>query len=65
MFQEFSRLDYKKLLDDGLHPNSEGYQKMYEIGELTSYCMTKPGLQATERYWNSWDTDTCGSEGGI
>ena len=31
MFQELSKLDYKKLLDDGLHPNPEGYQKMYEL----------------------------------
>lgn len=31
MFEEFSKLDYKKLLSDGLHPNPEGYQKMYEL----------------------------------
>ena len=31
MFQEFSRLEYIKLLDDGLHPNPEGHQKMYEL----------------------------------
>ncbi len=31
MFEEFSKLDYKKLLGDGLHPNPEGYEKMYEL----------------------------------
>ena len=31
IFNEFSKLDYKKLLEDGLHPNSEGHQKMFEI----------------------------------
>jgi len=31
MFDEFSKIDYKKLLEDGLHPNSEGHQKMFEI----------------------------------
>ncbi len=31
MFQEFSKLNYQKLLDDGLHPNSEGYEEMYNL----------------------------------
>ncbi len=31
MFKKFSKLNYLKLLDDGLHPNSEGYEKMYEL----------------------------------
>ena len=31
IFQELSKLDYKKLLDDGLHPNPEGHLKMYEL----------------------------------
>lgn len=31
MFQEFSKLNYVKLLDDGLHPNSKGYEKMYKM----------------------------------
>lgn len=31
MFEEFMKLDYKKLLEDGLHPNSEGHQKIFEI----------------------------------
>ncbi len=31
MFGEFNKLDYKKLLEDGLHSNSEGHQKMFEI----------------------------------
>ena len=31
MFQELLKVDYKKLLSDGLHPNHEGHQKMYEL----------------------------------
>ncbi len=31
MFSEFSELDYKKLLEDGLHPNLAGHKKMFEI----------------------------------
>ena len=31
MFSEFNKLNYKKLLEDGLHPNSEGHQKMFKI----------------------------------
>ena len=31
MFKEFNKTDYKELLEDGLHPNSEGHQKMFEI----------------------------------
>ena len=29
MFDEWLESDYKKLLDDGLHPNANGYEKMY------------------------------------
>ena len=31
MFDEFNKTDYKELLEDGLHPNLEGHQKMFEI----------------------------------
>ncbi len=31
LFQEFSKFNYKELLDDGLHPNTQGYEKMYEL----------------------------------
>ncbi len=31
IFNEFSKTGYKKLLEDGLHPNSKGHQKMFEI----------------------------------
>jgi lysophospholipase L1-like esterase len=31
MFSELQKLDYTKLLDDGLHLNAAGYDKMYEI----------------------------------
>ena len=41
MFSEFSKTDYKKLLEDGLHPNSLGHQKMFEIVKdflVKKYC---------------------------
>ncbi|MFT4312663.1 MAG: SGNH/GDSL hydrolase family protein [Candidatus Woesearchaeota archaeon] len=31
MFHKFSLLNYQKLLDDGLHPNSQGYEQMYQL----------------------------------
>ena len=31
IFQEFSKSNYTELLDDGLHINSKGYEKMYEL----------------------------------
>jgi lysophospholipase L1-like esterase len=31
IFDEFQKVDYKKLLEDGVHPNSEGHQKIFEI----------------------------------
>lgn len=31
MFEEFSKLNYRDLLSDGLHPNTAGYEKMYEL----------------------------------
>lgn len=31
MFRELSNIEYEPLLDDGLHPNSKGYQKMYDL----------------------------------
>lgn len=31
MLPVFQNLDYKKLLLDGLHPNTEGYEEMYKI----------------------------------
>ncbi len=31
MLGEFNKIDYKKLLEDGLHPNAEGHKKMFEI----------------------------------
>jgi len=30
-FKEFKKLDYKKLLADGLHPNKKGYDELYNI----------------------------------
>lgn len=30
LFEEWNRLDYKKLLDDGLHPTTEGHKKIFE-----------------------------------
>lgn len=31
IFNQVMKLDYKKLLEDGLHPNSEGHQRIFEI----------------------------------
>ena len=31
MHEEFRKLDYKKLLEDGVHPNSAGHKKIFEI----------------------------------
>ncbi|MBL7051148.1 hypothetical protein ISS04_03215 [Candidatus Woesearchaeota archaeon] len=31
LFDELIKLDYKELLADGLHPNKEGYEKIYQI----------------------------------
>jgi len=31
IFDEFNKIDYKRLLEDGLHPNSKGHQKMFEV----------------------------------
>jgi lysophospholipase L1-like esterase len=30
MFDEWMKLNYKKLLEDGVHPNSKGHQKIFE-----------------------------------
>ncbi|MBU3896986.1 MAG: hypothetical protein KJ697_03595 [Nanoarchaeota archaeon] len=30
LFDEFNKIDYKKLLHDGLHPNSEGHKLIFE-----------------------------------
>ncbi len=30
IFEDWIKLDYKKLLEDGLHPNSAGHQKIFE-----------------------------------
>ena len=31
IFDEFKKIDYEKLLEDGLHPNSKGHEKIFEI----------------------------------
>jgi len=31
IFEKIVKLDYKKLLEDGLHPNSKGHQEIFEI----------------------------------
>lgn len=31
IFNEFEKIDYKKLLEDGLHPNSKGHKIIFEI----------------------------------
>src|SRR3989344_1664180 len=31
VFGEFMKIDYKKYLADGLHPNSQGHQRIFEL----------------------------------
>lgn len=31
IFEKFEKIDYKNLLEDGLHPNSKGHEKIFEI----------------------------------
>ena len=31
IYNEFAKMDHKNLLEDGLHPNSEGHNKIFEI----------------------------------
>ena len=31
LFHKFKDLNYKDLLEDGLHPNSEGHKKIFEV----------------------------------
>jgi len=30
IFNQFYKMDYKNLLSDGLHPNSEGHEKIFK-----------------------------------
>jgi lysophospholipase L1-like esterase len=30
LFDKWSKVDYKKLLDDGIHPNSKGHEKIFQ-----------------------------------
>jgi lysophospholipase L1-like esterase len=31
LFEKWKKIDYSKLLEDGLHPNSEGHKKIFEV----------------------------------
>lgn len=31
LFEKFEKLNYKKLLEDGVHPNSKGHKLIFEI----------------------------------
>jgi len=41
IFEEFMKTDYKKLLEDGLHPNSKGHEKIFKIVKA---CLLKNNL---------------------
>jgi len=43
MFQEFYKLNYQELLDDGVHPNSRGYEEMYKL--IKSFLIQKQILE--------------------
>ncbi|MCK5490817.1 MAG: hypothetical protein KAI67_03165 [Candidatus Pacebacteria bacterium] len=47
MFEEFKRLDYKKLLKDGVHPNSAGHKKIFEI--VRDYLLKKGVVEKNKR----------------
>ena len=47
MYEEFRRLDHKKLLEDGVHPNSAGHKKMFEI--VRDYLLKKGIVEKNKR----------------
>lgn len=47
IYNEMKKTNYTKLLADGLHPNSAGYDKMYEIIRMN-----------IERNWKNWQYST-------
>ena len=47
MYEEFRKLDYKKLLEDGVHPNSAGHKKIFEI--VREYLLKKKIVEKNKR----------------
>lgn len=39
VYDKFMKTNYKRLLDDGLHPNTKGHQKIFKI--VKGYCVAK------------------------
>lgn len=50
MYEKFNKLDYKKLLEDGLHPNSAGHKKIFEI--VRDYLLKKEIVEKNKRLQN-------------
>ncbi|MCK5412934.1 MAG: hypothetical protein KAI57_01020 [Candidatus Pacebacteria bacterium] len=47
MYEEFRKLDYKELLEDGVHPNSIGHKKMFEI--IKDFLLDKGVVEENKR----------------
>ena len=50
MYEEFKKLDYKKLLEDGVHPNSAGHKKIFGI--VRDFLLKKEIVEKNERLEN-------------
>ena len=50
MYEEFKKLDYKSLLEDGVHPNSVGHKKIFEI--IRDYLSKKGIIEKNKRLQN-------------
>lgn len=50
MYEEFRKLNYKKLLKDGVHPNSAGHKKMFEI--VRDFLVKKDIVEKNKRLQN-------------
>ncbi|MCK5084609.1 MAG: hypothetical protein KAQ64_03065 [Candidatus Pacebacteria bacterium] len=47
MYEEFEKIDYKKFLEDGVHPNSAGHKKIFEI--VRDYLVKKDIVEKNKR----------------
>ncbi|MCK5475781.1 MAG: hypothetical protein KAI71_04345 [Candidatus Pacebacteria bacterium] len=50
MCEEFKKLDYKRLLEDGVHPNSTGHKKIFEI--VRDFLLKKGIVEKNKRLQN-------------
>ena len=50
IYEEFKKLDYKRLLEDGVHPNSTGHKKIFEI--VRDFLLKKGIVEKNKRLQN-------------